>query len=126
MPLEHWVYADQVHDSSIYKARKEDGSKGTMNYASAVPGTDGLYTDEEGLMLSLCYADCVPLFFYEPEKGWSALLMQAGKVQSLILGAKWPERGPGRKASRHNPFMPSSDHPSDLAAIPLMIMSLTE
>ncbi|MGX1194033.1 peptidoglycan editing factor PgeF [Metabacillus sp. SLBN-84] len=88
MPLEHWVYADQVHDSSIYKARKEDGSKGTMNYASAVPGTDGLYTDEEGLMLSLCYADCVPLFFYEPEKRLVGTAHAGWKGSVLDIGGK--------------------------------------
>ncbi|MGP1907410.1 peptidoglycan editing factor PgeF [Metabacillus sp. JX24] len=88
MPIEHWVYADQVHDSSIYKARKEDRSKGTMNYASAVPETDGLYTDEEGLMLSLCYADCVPLFFYEPEKRLVGTAHAGWKGSVLDIGGK--------------------------------------
>ncbi|WP_203290125.1 peptidoglycan editing factor PgeF [Metabacillus sp. cB07] len=88
MPLEHWVYADQVHDSSIYKARREDRSKGTMNYASAVPETDGLYTDEEDLMLSLCYADCVPLFFYEPEKRLVGTAHAGWKGSVLDIGGK--------------------------------------
>ncbi|USK35615.1 peptidoglycan editing factor PgeF [Bacillus sp. F19] len=85
-PLENWVCADQVHDSSIYKVSQSDKGKGILDYESAIRATDGLYTQEENLMLALCYADCVPLYFYEHEKkligtahaGWKGTVKDIG------------------------------------------------
>lgn len=85
-PLENWVCADQVHDSSIYKVSQSDKGKGILDYESAIRATDGLYTQEENLMLALCYADCVPLYFYEHEKkligtahaGWKGTVKDVG------------------------------------------------
>ncbi|MCD7033877.1 peptidoglycan editing factor PgeF [Metabacillus sp. GX 13764] len=68
MPLEQWVFADQVHDSIIYKAGSDDKGKGTLDYSTAIKGTDGLYTKEKNIMLALCFADCVPLFFFEKQQ----------------------------------------------------------
>ncbi|MRX53579.1 peptidoglycan editing factor PgeF [Bacillus idriensis] len=86
MPLENWVCADQIHDSSIQKVTQSDRGKGILDYHSAIPGTDGLYTREENLMLALCYADCVPLYFYEHNKkligtahaGWKGTVKDIG------------------------------------------------
>ncbi|MDQ0860214.1 peptidoglycan editing factor PgeF [Bacillus sp. V2I10] len=85
-PLENWICADQVHDSSIYKVSQSDKGKGILDYESAIGATDGLYTQEENLMLALCYADCVPLYFYEHEKkligtahaGWKGTVKDIG------------------------------------------------
>jgi YfiH family protein len=85
-PLENWICADQVHDSSIYKVSQSDRGKGIFDYESAIRATDGLYTQEENLMLALCYADCVPLYFYEHEKkligtahaGWKGTVKDIG------------------------------------------------
>jgi YfiH family protein len=68
-PLDSWVGAEQVHDAVILKAGKEDRGKGSVSYNSAIKGTDGFYTDQKGILLTLCYADCVPLFFMAPEHG---------------------------------------------------------
>ena len=35
-------------------------------YMADFQETDGLITDKRGKVLSLCYADCIPLFFYDP------------------------------------------------------------
>lgn len=68
LPLQNWVYADQVHDSKIQKVSSSDKSKGTIQYSSAIPAADGLYSRENKLMLALCYADCVPLYFFDKEQ----------------------------------------------------------
>jgi hypothetical protein len=86
VPLENWVCADQVHDNSIYKVSLADRGKGTLAYESAISKTDGLYTNEHNLMLALCYADCVPLYFYEKHKkligaahaGWKGSVKDIG------------------------------------------------
>ncbi|WP_199426002.1 peptidoglycan editing factor PgeF [Thermaerobacillus caldiproteolyticus] len=95
-PLELWVCCEQTHDSRIEKVTKSDGGKGVVDYHSAIAGTDGLYTDEAGVLLTLCFADCVPLYFIAPKQnmiglahaGWKGTVKNiAGKMVRL-----WNER----------------------------------
>jgi YfiH family protein len=68
-PLDHWVGAEQIHEKRIQKVTKADRGMGSNSYDTSFKGTDGFYTDEKGILLTLCYADCVPLFFIAPERG---------------------------------------------------------
>lgn len=65
--LDNWVFAEQVHSNVIKKVTKESKGKGISVYADGLTGSDGIYTSEKGIMLSLCFADCVPLYFIAPE-----------------------------------------------------------
>lgn len=67
--LKKWVGAEQTHDIRIRKLSKIDRGKGADSYDSSFKGTDGFYTNEKGILLTLLFADCVPLFFIAPEKG---------------------------------------------------------
>ncbi|EKN66353.1 hypothetical protein BABA_16432 [Neobacillus bataviensis LMG 21833] len=86
-PLKSWVGAEQIHDSMLKKVTKADRGKGSNSYDDSFKGTDGFYTDEEGILLTLCFADCVPLFFIAPEKkmigtahaGWKGTVGQIAK-----------------------------------------------
>ncbi|HEU5139736.1 MAG TPA: peptidoglycan editing factor PgeF [Bacillales bacterium] len=62
-----WICAEQVHGSNIEKVTRNDAGKGARGLEGAIPETDGLYTREAGVLLSLGYADCVPLYFFAPE-----------------------------------------------------------
>ncbi|ALC91063.1 laccase [Bacillus sp. FJAT-18017] len=66
-PLESWVCAEQTHGANIVKAARSHMGKGADEYTSSVKDTDGFYTNETGLLLSLCFADCVPIYFIAPE-----------------------------------------------------------
>lgn len=66
-PLSNWVTAEQVHGCYIQKAGAADAGRGCYDYSSAVKQTDGLWTTNENLFLSLCYADCVPVYFVDPK-----------------------------------------------------------
>ncbi|GKU82392.1 peptidoglycan editing factor PgeF [Niallia sp. NCCP-28] len=68
-PMDNWVSAEQTHKITIKEAAKADKGKGAYNYESAVPDTDGFFTLEKGVLLTLCYADCVPLYFFHPKTG---------------------------------------------------------
>lgn len=62
----NWDYmtcADQVHGSKVYQVTDQDKGKGSDSQASAITGTDALYTDRPGILLTSFYADCVPLYF---------------------------------------------------------------
>ncbi|HZG70826.1 MAG TPA: peptidoglycan editing factor PgeF [Chondromyces sp.] len=63
VPLEKWVWAEQTHHNRIFHAGLDDRGRGSLSYEDSIADTDGLFTDEKGVMLSLCYADCVPLYF---------------------------------------------------------------
>lgn len=91
VPLENWVCADQVHDNRIYKVNGSDRGRGILTYDSAISKTDGLYTDEHNLMLALCYADCVPLYFYERNKNLIGTAHAGWKGSVKDIGGKMIE-----------------------------------
>ncbi|PLR69668.1 peptidoglycan editing factor PgeF [Bacillus sp. UMB0893] len=91
VPLENWVCADQVHDNRIYKVNGSDRGRGILTYESAISKTDGLYTDEHNLMLALCYADCVPLYFYERNKNLIGTAHAGWKGSVKDIGGKMIE-----------------------------------
>lgn len=65
LSLEQLVLSDQVHDKKIYHVQKEDAGKG-FTKKSDIVAVDGFLTKEKGIGLVTLYADCVPLFFYDP------------------------------------------------------------
>ncbi|MDL5141313.1 peptidoglycan editing factor PgeF [Bacillus atrophaeus] len=85
--LQSWVFADQTHEHHVRKVTHEDGGKGAREYSSAFKATDGLYTSEKNVFMALCFADCVPLFFYDSVRslvgiahaGWKGTVKQIGR-----------------------------------------------
>lgn len=66
-PLSGWVGAEQTHDVHIQKITKLDQGRGSESYESSFSATDGFLTNEQGILLTLCFADCVPIYFIEPD-----------------------------------------------------------
>jgi YfiH family protein len=81
------VFSDQVHDIRIKNVTKEDAGKGIIK-ESDIKGIDGLVTDVPGIPIITFYADCVPLYFYDPVKrgvalahsGWRGTVKKIGAV----------------------------------------------
>ncbi|MYL33060.1 peptidoglycan editing factor PgeF [Pontibacillus yanchengensis] len=69
-PLEHWIGGEQVHDTEVYTVKKKDIGKGALSQDNALPNCDGLITNLPNVLLTAFYADCVPLFFYDPVEEW--------------------------------------------------------
>lgn len=61
------VFSDQVHKTDIYKVTEKDAGKG-ITRESDIREIDGLMTNVPGIPLMTFYADCVPVFFYDPVK----------------------------------------------------------
>lgn len=84
---EKLVFSDQVHTTRIYSVTEKDCGKGITRETDIV-GIDGLVTDRPGIPLITFYADCVPLFFYDPVRsvvalahaGWRGTAARIGKV----------------------------------------------
>lgn len=79
------VFSNQVHDTKIKMVTKEDCGK-------VMTGMDGLMTDEKGICLVTSYADCVPLFFYDPVKGVVAVSHSGWKGTVNRMGKKTVEK----------------------------------
>ncbi|WP_010631023.1 peptidoglycan editing factor PgeF [Sporolactobacillus vineae] len=85
-PLDRWVCAEQVHGTTIARATLSMAGSGALSMEDTVGGTDGLFTTETGLLLALCFADCVPIYFYCLEPAAVAML-HAGWRGSVANGA---------------------------------------
>jgi polyphenol oxidase len=96
-PLKNWVGAQQTHDIVIRKISKNDRGLGANSYDRAFKGVDGFYTNETGILLTLCFADCVPLFFLAPQSrmvgaahaGWKGTV--GGIARAMITN--WEQEG---------------------------------
>lgn len=84
---EKLVFSDQVHTTKLYKVTERDCGKGITRETDII-GIDGLVTNQPGIPLITFYADCVPLFFYDPvqkvvalaHSGWRGTVARIGKV----------------------------------------------
>ncbi|SEB41971.1 peptidoglycan editing factor PgeF [Paenibacillus sp. GP183] len=95
MPFDAFTYAEQVHGNEIAVITREDQGKGRASRADAIQSRDGFVTNEKELVLCALFADCVPLFFYDPvlevaglaHAGWKGTVLDvAGKtVQAMMV-----------------------------------------
>ncbi|HET7616254.1 MAG TPA: polyphenol oxidase family protein, partial [Bacillales bacterium] len=84
-PMQQWICAEQIHGSAIRKVDEGEAGNGSLDMNSAIPGTDGLYTNAKGILLALAYADCVPLYFFAPRSGFVGIAHAGwrGTVQNI-------------------------------------------
>ena len=60
------VTPEQVHGEAIARVGSREAGRGALSYADSIAQTDALITDEPGLPLLLCFADCTPILFLDP------------------------------------------------------------
>lgn len=95
-PISQWVIGEQIHSNAIEKVTKKQAGAGSLTMSTAIKGVDGLYTEEEGILLTSVYADCVPLYFYAPahkmigvaHAGWKGTVSQIGSKMIEIWNQK--------------------------------------
>ena len=101
LSLDKWVFGEQVHQTNIHIIHSRNNSKIADDFSSSIPGVDGIITKEKGLLLTAFFADCVPLYFYDPvsnyigiaHAGWRGSVHQIArkmveKFQSLKVDLK--------------------------------------
>lgn len=81
------VFSDQVHSTRFHRVTREDCGKGIVR-DSDIKEIDGLVTDEPGVPIITFYADCVPLFFYDPVKKVIAMAHSGWRGSVERIGAK--------------------------------------
>lgn len=75
---EQFVISNQQHTTNIRITGKEDAGKGLFKERD-YDAVDGFITNEKGLMLCLLFADCVPVYLYDPVKKAIALVHSGWK-----------------------------------------------
>ncbi|MDR6551390.1 peptidoglycan editing factor PgeF [Paenibacillus qinlingensis] len=61
-----FTYAEQVHGKDIAIVTLDEQGMGRESRATALQAKDGFITKEKGIVLCAQFADCVPLYFYDP------------------------------------------------------------
>ena len=84
---EDFVCSDQTHTTNIRLVTKADGGKGVVREKD-YRDVDGLITKEKGLVLVTFYADCVPLYFYDPVQGAVGLAHSGWRGTVARMGEK--------------------------------------
>ncbi|WP_249869861.1 peptidoglycan editing factor PgeF [Oceanobacillus saliphilus] len=103
-PLEKWVSGQQVHQTFVKEISAVDQGKGSTDYETSIEGTDGFITDSKGILCTAFFADCVPLFFFDPvteyigiaHAGWKGTV---GRIAEKMVDA-FKERGTDPKDLR--------------------------
>lgn len=92
-----WTCAEQVHGGAVHIVEANDTGAGRLKHEEAIKDTDGILTDQAGVFLASFYADCVPLFFYAPDRrvigvahaGWKGTVARIGAEMVRRMGEHW-------------------------------------
>lgn len=88
IPLTHWTFAEQVHGDRVAIVTAADAGKGTLLRDTAIEASDAFITKENGLCLAAMYADCVPIYFYDPVNGAIGLAHAGWKGTVMRIAEK--------------------------------------
>lgn len=96
---EDFVLSDQTHTANVRRVTRADAGNGLTRNKSFFD-TDGMITDEPGLVLSTFYADCVPLYFADPvhhaiglsHSGWRGTALRIGRATVEAMGREFGTR----------------------------------
>ena len=84
--IEDFICTDQTHTTNVLQVGAKEKGYGVTK-ERAYTDIDGVITDEQGVILSTFYADCVPLYFVDPvhkaiglsHSGWRGTVGRMGQ-----------------------------------------------
>ncbi|MCY0881217.1 MAG: peptidoglycan editing factor PgeF [Firmicutes bacterium] len=87
--LEDLAFAQQVHANRVAWVDARQKGAGADHLESAVPDVDGILTMQSGLVLSMGFADCVPIFLTDASAGFVGLLHAGwrGTASAIVVQA---------------------------------------
>jgi copper oxidase (laccase) domain-containing protein len=99
LTVDEWVMMQQVHGNRIQTVTAADAGKGALRFESGIPDTDGLLTNQSGILLGVLVADCIPLLIIDPiqkqvvaihagRKGTELGVTSAGIAAMVAAGSK--------------------------------------
>ncbi|MCY9669467.1 peptidoglycan editing factor PgeF [Paenibacillus alginolyticus] len=92
-PFEAFTYAEQVHGNEVTVVSLHERGMGRTSRETAIQAKDGFITNEKGIVLCAQFADCVPLFFYDPVKrvaglahaGWKGTVLNISMATISLM-----------------------------------------
>jgi YfiH family protein len=93
LPIESWIYAEQVHGKEVELLTSHDRGKGIHSRESAIQAKDAFITQSTNLCMAALFADCVPLYFYDPvhqviglaHAGWKGTVQEIAAVTIMKM-----------------------------------------
>ena len=93
------VAAQQVHGDAAQRVTLQDAGRGALDWESALPATDAIYTGESQLPLLILVADCAPLLLVDESSltlavvhaGWRGALAGIGGKTVTAMGGESAE-----------------------------------
>ncbi|MGI6413829.1 MAG: peptidoglycan editing factor PgeF [Syntrophomonadaceae bacterium] len=98
--LTQMVGCQQVHGNQVVAVTEDQAGYGAFQYDSSIPETDAMICSVPGLVITTFYADCLPVFFFDPVKravglahsGWKGTFSQIGSKVVQELAARYGSR----------------------------------
>lgn len=69
----HWVFPIQTHENRVIEITQSHRGTNINSLTDELYGIDGMYTYESDTLLTMCYADCVPVYFYSEKHHYIGL-----------------------------------------------------
>jgi YfiH family protein len=93
VPVDAWTCAEQVHGNEVVVVTENDRGKGLYSRESAFQGKDAMICNIPGVWLTSFYADCVPLYFFDPVReavglahaGWKGTVAEIAEKTVLAM-----------------------------------------
>lgn len=93
LPFACFTYAEQVHGNEIAIVSLNEQGMGRTARETAIQARDGFITKEKGIVLCAQFADCVPLYFYDPVKqvvglahaGWKGTVLNISMATISLM-----------------------------------------
>lgn len=100
LPSESLISCHQVHGTRIEIVGAADRGRGALEKETAIADCDGLMTAEAGVALTMNFADCTPLLFYDPVKkicavshgGWRGTAGDIAGKTVRLMGERFGSR----------------------------------
>lgn len=68
-----WVFPIQTHGNKVTEITEEHRGMNIDKLTNDLYGIDGIFTYDSNILLTMCYADCVPVYFYSENHGYVGL-----------------------------------------------------
>lgn len=91
--LRQMVCCEQVHGNGVAVVDKQHAGRGSTGLHDTLPGCDAMVTDCPALFLTEYYADCIPVYFFDPIKrviglahsGWKGTALRIAEATVTVM-----------------------------------------
>jgi len=83
--FDRFTCARQTHGANVRLVTPELAGRGRDNLEDSLPDVDALVTQERGITINICLADCTPLVFYNPSQHIGAVVHAGWQGTALLI-----------------------------------------